>query len=93
MDVIGEHIVRFIQRRHAALQTLDRQAIGSVNTGGAQNGNGHTGLLAPSPQALLGIDPARGARTFRLEATGFIDLGPGAIPINASGTNVNQAPW
>ncbi len=93
MDVIGEHIVRFIQRRHAALQTLDRQAIGSVNTGGAQNGNGHTGLLAPSPQALLGIDPARGARTFRLKAAGFVDLRAATIAIDTGGTNVNQAPW
>ena len=93
MNVIGEHIIRFIQRRHAALQTLDRQTIGSVNTGGAQDRNGHAGLLAPQAQALLGIDPARGAWTFRLKAACFVDLRTGTIAIDAGGTNVNQAPW
>ena len=93
MNVVGKHIVSFIQGRHAALQTFDRQAIRRINAWRAQNRDGNAGLFAPGTQGLLGIDPTRGTRAFRGKMAGLIDLLPLTITINACRTNVNQAPW
>lgn len=93
MDVVGKHIVSFIQGRHATLQTFDRQAIRRINARCAQNRDGDTSLFAPGTQGPLGIDPTRSTRTFRGKTASLIDLLPLTIAINACRTNVNQAPW
>ena len=93
MDVIGKHVVSLAQRRQAFLQTLERQPVGGINTGRPQDGNRNAVLPPPGPQRMLGIDPASGPRTFRLQATGFIDPGTATIAIDARRTNVNQTPW
>ena len=93
MNMIGEHIIGRIERRHATLQTLDRQTIGGINPGRSQNRDDNTRFLPPIAQATLGIDSPGGTCTLCIQTTGFVDLRAAAIAINACGTNVNQAPW
>ena len=93
MDVVGEHIVTVDQRRQAFLQALQRQAIGRVNAGRAQDGNSDTGRPPPGPQAALGGDAAGAPCALGIQAAGLVDRRAAAIAVNACRTNINQAPW
>jgi hypothetical protein len=93
MDMVGEYVVASDQRRQALLQALHRQSVGGIDAGRAQDGNSHAGAPAPGAQAALGIDATAGARTRGTNPAGLVDARAGAIAINASGTNVNQAAW
>ncbi len=93
MDVIGEDIVTIDQRRRSFLQSLDRQAVSSINARRPQNGDSHAVARAPTTQATLGIDTAAGSVAFRLQPAGFIDDSTGTIPVNPCCAYVNQAAW
>lgn len=93
MDVIGIHIIGRHQSWQAFIQTLHRQAIGSINTGCPENEELYAIALRPATQAALGIDPAARPGTFRIEPPGFVDNGPAAIAVNPRRTYVNEATW
>ncbi len=93
MNVIGIHIVRLDQRRQPFFQTLQRQAVGGVDAGRAQDADGNTTPLPPGTQLALGIDPSAGTGTVGGERPGFVDHSPGAIAVNPRRAYVNQAPW
>lgn len=91
MDVVGEHIITVNQRRQGIFKTRQRQALIGVNTRGAQDADAHPGTPSPVTQTALGIDPAPGARTFRIQATGLINQRTCAITVNPRRAYVYQA--
>ena len=93
VDMVGEDIVAVDQRRGAFLQALQRQAVGSVDAGRAQDRHGDAVAPPPGAQRLFGGDAAASARTFGMAASGFVDPGTAAIAIDARGANVDQAAW
>ena len=93
MNVVGEDVIRLGQGWQAFFQALERQAVGGINAGGTQNGNPHPGLGAPVTQTLFGIDPASGARTFRIQAPRFVNLRPGTVAVNPCRAYVNKLSW
>ena len=93
VNMIGEHVISLKQGRHAFVQTLKRQAIRGINARRSQDGNGDPSALPPLAQTTLGIDTPASARTFRIEATGFIDTRASTVAINPRRTYVNKPPW
>jgi len=93
VNVVGEHVVGFDQRRQALAQAFHRQAVGGIDAGDAQDGDGHAGPPSPGTQAAFGIEPAAGARTLGIDAARLVDLRPAAIAVDAGGANVDQASW
>jgi len=93
VDVVGVGIVLGKQRRQGLFQTLERQAVGGIDTRRTQDADAHPLAAAPGAQAMFGIDPAGGASAFRMAGAGLVDQCPGAIAINPCRTNVDQLPW
>jgi len=93
VDVIGVHVVGLDQRRQALFQALQRQAIGSVDPGRAQDADGDATATPPGTQLPFGIDTAPGARIVGGEAPGLVDQGAGTIAVNPCRAYVNEAAW
>ena len=93
MDVVGKYIISRSQRRQTFFQTLDRQALGGVNTRRAKDGDGNIVVSPPCAQTALGINTTSGPAAFRMQATGFIDRRASAIAVDTCRTHVNQAAW
>ena len=91
--MVGEHIVGLDQRRCTTLQPLDRQAVGCIDTRGAQDADCDTVAPPPGTQHALGIDPPAGTGALWFQLAGFVDGGAGTIPVNPCRAYVNQAAW
>ena len=90
MDVVGEYIICGLKRRQGFVQALQRQAIGGVDAGGAQDADGDAIACAPLAQGLFGVDAAAGASAFGVQWPGFVNPGTCAIPVNPCRAYVNE---
>ena len=93
VNVIGEGIIRIIQGRQAAFQTVQRQTVGGIDARGAQDGNGHPRASAPSAQPAFRIYAATRACAFGIRASHFVDSCAATITVNPCRTYVNEPPW
>lgn len=93
VDVIGIHILVGDQRWQSPLQASQRQTIGGVDTGRAQDADGDAAPRPPGPQPVFGIDPALRPRVGRRASSGLVDPGTGTIAVNARGAYVDQTTW
>ena len=93
MDVVGVYVLVRHQHRVATLQALQRQAVGGVDAGRAQQGDAHPATPAEIAQAALGIDPAPAARGLRVAGPGFIHMGSATVAVNPCRAYVYQALW
>ena len=93
MDVVGEHVILGRQHRVAALQTVERQAVGGVDARRTQHADTHPATATEGAQLAFGIDTATspcGAGTTRPR---FVHEGALAIAVNPCRTYVYQALW
>lgn len=93
VDVIGEYVLVGGQRRQPLFQPRQRQTIGGVDSGRAQDADGDAAPRPPGPQPAFGIDPALRPRVARRASPGLVDPGAGAIAVNARGAYVDQTTW
>src|SRR3954462_7062175 len=93
MDMVGIGIMLRGKRRHARLQTGDRQAISTVNSRNAKNTDLHACFGAPSANLFFGIQPALGSSTDWLCASCLEHNFSCAISIHATGTDVYKTLW
>jgi len=93
VDVVGVHVVGLDQRRQTLFQALQRQAVGGIDAGCAQDADDDAAAPAPGAQLPFGIDAAPGARIVGGEAPGLVNQGTGTIAVNPCRAYVNQAPW
>ena len=93
VNVIGEGIIRIIQGRQTAFQTIQRQTVGGINARCAQDGNGHPGASAPGAKTTFRIYAATSARAFGIRASHFINSCAATITVNPCRTYVNEPPW
>jgi hypothetical protein len=92
VNVVGEHIIGGEPAPAGLLQTFQRQAVGGVDTGRAQDGK-RTPLRRPRRAGSFGIDTTAGARAFRFRRRVSSICGAATIAVNPGGANVNQAAW
>jgi len=93
MDVVGEHVILLDQCRQPFVQTLQRQAIGRVDAGCAQDADNNTTAPSPGAQLPFGIDPSPGPQIVGGKRPGFINQGTAAIAVNPCRAYVNQSSW
>ncbi len=93
VNVVGIHVLGGDQRWHRLLQARQRQPVGGVDAGRAQDADGDAAARPPGPQPAFGIDAALRPRVGRQAGPGLVDPGAGAIAIDARGAYVDQATW
>ena len=98
VDVVAPGILGGEQGRQSLAQAFERQPVGGVNAGRAQNADAHAAPpapvgQAPLAQAALGIDAAHGALALRPARARLVDQRPGAIAVNSGRADVDQLPW
>lgn len=93
MDVVGVDIIGLDQRRQALFQAFQRQAVGGVDAGRAQDADGDATTSAPGAQLPFGIDAAPGPWIIGGEAPRLVNQGAGTIAVNPCRAYVNEAPW
>ena len=90
MDVIGIDVILGAQYRRGALELRQRQALGRINPGYAQNDHLHPALLAPGEERTLRVDPAQGPHRLRRDRPVLVHPGPAAISVDTAGADVDQ---
>src|SRR5690606_8697741 len=93
VDVVGEDVIDGRQHRIPALQAVERQTVGGIDAGRAQDGNAHATAAAEIAQATLGIDATLRARGTGATGTRFIDQRAAAIAVNPCRAYVYEALW
>jgi hypothetical protein len=93
VNVVGVHVLLFSQGGQAATQPFERQAVGSIDSRNAKDGNAATGRAAEVAQLPFRIETPLAARTFRSSRLGFIDTTAAAIAVHPAGTEVHEVTW
>ena len=90
VDMVGVAVVAGDQRRGAALDAFQRQAIGSINPRCAQDAHLHPQRLAPGAQLAFGIDPPHRAAVHRRHRPRLGHPVAAAVAIHAAGADIHQ---
>lgn len=93
MDVISEYIILLGQGRQTFLQAFQRQTVGGVDAGRAQDADGDATAPPPGAQLPFGINPPAGARIVGGKRPGLINQCPAAITVDPCRAYVNEAAW
>ena len=92
VDVVGVAVVLGNQGRGAALDAFQRQAVGGIDAGRAQDAHLHPQRFAPGAQLALGVDPPHRAAVHRRHRTRLGHPVAAAIAVHAAGADVDQRP-
>jgi len=91
VDVVGEHVLG--GRRVATRDALDRQAVGGVDAGRAQDGDAQVATPPKGAQASFGVESATGAGVRRAARASLVDFRAVAIAIDPRRAYVHKALW
>ncbi len=90
MNMVGVHIVLRHQRRRTLFQAFQRQTVGGVNPGHAQDRELALIALRPAPQHPLGIHTSLGACVHRCDGSGLVKENALTIAIHARRADIND---
>lgn len=92
VDMIGIDVVLIPQRGGCPLQAFNGQAIGSIDSGDAQDADDDA-TPTQRAQLVLGIEPSASPGSARLRSTGLVNTGACAVTVDTAGTDVDDSLW
>src|SRR5471030_3097278 len=74
----------------ALAQAFQRQPVGAIDAGHAQDRYAGAGVAGPASQRPLGVDAAQRAGVARRHSPGFVEQRAAAVAVDPAGADINE---